>query len=290
MRMRERWPLQRLEAFQMRELRAVRDWAYAHSPFYGDLHAGLRDAPLRDLPVLTKAMLMDRFDDVATDRAIHLDDVKAYVAERREGERFLGRYWVNSTSGTSGHPGLFVVNRDEWSMELATALRAFEWAGLTLNLTRRAKIAQITSTNLSHLSMQGGRSLANWWMPTLLMDATEPLASMVEQLNAWRPEMLWAYASIIHLLADEQISGRLKIAPRTVLSASELLTEGIRRQAVAAWGEAIFDTYATTDCGGIGAECDQHRGMHLQEDISIIEVVDRDNQPVEPAYSATSCW
>ena len=130
--------------------------------------------------------------------------------------------------------------------------------------------------------MQGGRDMANWWMPTLLMDASAPLAAMVDRLNAWRPEMLWAYASIIRLLAEEQMSGRLKITPRTVLSASELLTEGIRRRAVAAWGNVVFDTYATTDCGGIGAECDQHHGLHLQEDVSIIEVVDRNNQPVEP--------
>ena len=160
-----------------------------------------------------------------------MDAFLAYVEDRRGDERFLGRYWVNSTSGTSGHPGLFVVNRDEWSMELATAIRAFESAGLKLNLARRTRIAQITSTNPSHLSMQGGRDMANWWMPTLLMAASEPLASMVERLNAWRPEMLWAYASIIHLLADEQIAGRLDIAPRTVLSASELLTQRIRRRA-----------------------------------------------------------
>ncbi len=187
MRMRERWTPQRLEAFQTQKLRTLRDWAYARSGFYRDFHAGLSDAPLRDLPVLTKAMLMNRFDGVVTDLAIHLGDVRAYVAHPHQEERFLGRYWVNSTSGTSGHPGLFVVNRDEWSIELATALRAFEWAGLTLKPTRRAKIAQITSTNPSHLSMQGGRDMANWWMPTLLMDASAPLAAMVDRLNAWAP-------------------------------------------------------------------------------------------------------
>ncbi len=169
-------------------------------------------------------------------------------------------------------------------------MRAFENAGLRLSPLHRARIAQITSTNPSHLSTQGGRSMANWWMPTLLLDANEPLASMVERLNDWRPEMLWAYASIIHVLADEQRAGRLKIAPRSVLSASELLTPGIRQRAVEAWGEVVFDTYATTDCGGIGAECDQHRGLHLQEDSGD----HRGCRPVRtgpcrPARSATNC-
>ena len=47
-------------------------------------------------------------------------------------------------------------------------------------------------------------------------------------------------------------------------------------------GDVLFNNYGTTDCGGIGAECEQHRGMHLQEDLAIVEVVDRDNRLVPP--------
>jgi phenylacetate-CoA ligase len=279
---RERWDRPRLEAFQAAALTLLRAHAYARSPFYRAFHKGLETAPLEALPTLTKAQMMDRFDDVVTDRAVRLADVKAFLAQKGPGERYLGRYWITSTSGTSGHPGLFLVDRDEWSLELATAIRAFDWAGLRVSLTHRARVAQITSTNPSHLSTQGGRSMANWWMPTLILDASEPLAGVVERLNAWRPEMLWAYASIIHVLAEEQLAGRLRIAPRSVLSASELLTDGVRERARAAWGEVLFDTYATTDCGGVGAECDRHRGLHLMEDLSIIEVVDADNRPAPP--------
>src|SRR5579872_1462071 len=278
----EHWSRERLERHQTEALAALRRHAYAHSQFYREFHAGLETAPLEALPVLTKAMVMARFDEVVPDPAIRLTDVKAYLDDHAPDARYRGRYRVNATSGTSGRPGLFLADAAEWSLELATAVRAFEDAGLRLSPTRRARIAQITSTNPSHLSSQGGRSLANWWMPTLLLDANEPLASMVERLNAWQPEMLWAYASIIHVLADEQRAGRLKIAPRSVLSASELLTHGIRERAVDAWGDVVFDTYATTDCGGLGAECDRHRGLHLQEDLAIVEVVDRQNRPVPP--------
>lgn len=38
--------------------------------------------------------------------------------------------------------------------------------------------------------------------------------------------------------------------------------------------------YGTTDCGGIGGECSHHKGMHLMEDLSIIEVVDKNNRLV----------
>lgn len=236
LRVRERWTRQQLESYQTEALRRLRQYAYAHSPFYQQFHKRLYEAPLCDLPVLSKATLMDRFDDLVTDRAAHLREVKSYAASQQSDERFLGRYWVQSTSGTSSLPG-----------------------------------AQITSTNPSHMSAQGATTTRNWWMPFMLLSATEPLTVMVERLSAYQPEVLLAYASILRILADEQIDGRLRIAPRTVISGSEVLTKGNRHRALSAWGNVLFDMYGTTDCGGIAAECNQHRGMHLGEDLAIID-------------------
>lgn len=280
LRVREHWTRQQLESYQTEAVRRLRQYAYAHSPFYREFHKRLYEAPLCDLPVLTKGTLMDHFDDLVTDRAVHLQNAKSYVASQQPDERFLGRYWVQSTSGTSGLPGLFVYNRSEWFAMLAAALRAFQAAGVNFRFTHRTKMAQITSTNPSHMSAQGATTTRNWWMPVMLLSATEPLTAMVERLNAYQPEVLLAYASILRILADEQTDGRLRIAPRVVISGSEVLTRETRRRGVSAWGNVLFDMYGTTDCGGIAAECNQHRGMHFQEDLAIIEVVGCDNRPV----------
>jgi phenylacetate-CoA ligase len=40
--------------------------------------------------------------------------------------------------------------------------------------------------------------------------------------------------------------------------------------------------YAATEPAGIASECEQHRGMHLFEDLVITEVVDENNKPVPP--------
>ncbi len=279
MRAREHWTRQHLEDYQAQALRLVRDHAYAHSPFYQQFHQGLYDAPLQDLPVLTKGMLMDHFDDLVTDRTLHLQEVQAYVANRRGDERFLGRYLVNATSGSSGHPGVFLVNRAEWLSMLASAFRAFEWAGIKMNPTHRVKMAMLASTTPFHMSGQGGATLGNRWMPIMSLAASDPVATIVERLNVWQPEVLMGYASLMRILGDEQLAGRLKITPRTVLSSSEVLTQETRNRIVQAWGEVLFNLYPSTECG-LAAECDQHRGMHLMEDLVIVEVVDQDNRPV----------
>src|ERR1051326_505996 len=140
-RQRDHWTRQQLESYQADALSDLRAYAYAHSPFYQRFHQGLTDAPLEELPVLTKAMLMEHFDDLVTDRTIRLEEVTARMRALIGDERFLGRYWVNATSGSSGHPGIFLFNRAEWITVLASFARAREWAGIKVDLTHRVKTA-----------------------------------------------------------------------------------------------------------------------------------------------------
>jgi phenylacetate-CoA ligase len=65
-----------------------------------------------------------------------------------------------------------------------------------------------------------------------------------------------------------------------LFSASEVLTDASRRLAIAAWGRGPFNVHCATETSGIAAECGQHAGMHLFEDLVITEVVDAENRPV----------
>src|SRR3989304_2985203 len=82
LRLHERWTREQLVAYQGDRLRRLREFAAALSPFYRDFHRGMADRPLHELPVLTKAMLMEHFDDVVTDGAIRLEDIRAHLAGR----------------------------------------------------------------------------------------------------------------------------------------------------------------------------------------------------------------
>jgi len=281
-RQREHWTRQQLDAHQAHALRTLRDYAYAHSPFYQRFHQGLTDAPFHELPVLTKAMLMEHFDELVTDRAIRLEEVKRYLGSLVGDEHFLGRYWVNATSGSSGHPGIFLFNRDEWITVLASFARAREWGGVKLDLAHRVKTATIASTTPFHMSTRVNATAHSWWMPEIRLAASEPVETIVACLNDWQPEVLIAYASMARILADEQLAGRLHIRPHAVFTSSEVLTQETRRRIIQAWGERLFNQYAATESGSLAAECEHHQGMHLMEDLVIFEVVDQDDRPVPP--------
>jgi putative adenylate-forming enzyme len=282
LRQRDHWTRRQLDAHQTRALRQLREHAYAHSPFYQRFHRGFINSPLREAPVLTKAMMMEHFDELVTDRAVRLDEVKAHQANMSGAERYLGRYWVNATSGSTGHPGLFLFNRSEWITVLASFARGYEWAGIKVSLAHRRKMAVVASTTPWHMSAQAGATLRSWWAPTLRLAASEPMESITRRLNAWQPETLVSYASMARGLADEQLAGHLHINPNRVFTSSEVLTKESRRRIEKAWGRRLFNQYAATECGGLAAECDQHQGMHLFEDLVICEVVDQDNRPAPP--------
>lgn len=275
----EHWNRKLLEAHQKRMLQSLRQHAYEHSSFYQHFHAGLYDAPLDQLPVLTKAQMMEQFDSLVTNRSVRLADVKTYMQDEERSPSFLGRYVINATSGSSGHPAVVLWDQDEWA---ATMAAAFARTPMPFSLLQKRKMAQITSTTAFHMSAQGGNSARNLLLPTLLLPATEPLESMVRRLNDWQPDVLIVYASMGRILADEQLAGRLKIAPQTVMVGSEVLTAETRRRIEQAWGKHIFNNYATTEVSGIAIECNQHCGMHVMEDLLLVENVDKENQPVPP--------
>lgn len=230
LRRHERWTRPQLEAYQAESLRRLRDYAYTHSPFYRQFHKGLEGRPLHELPILTKAMLMEHFDELVTDRALRLADVRAYAAQGEAGKRYRNRYWVNATSGSSGHPGFFVFNDAEWATILASFARSQEWSGVRISLTRQQRMATVASISPWHMSSQVAAAAKSWWRPSLRLPASQPLPQTVEQLNGWRPDVLIAYASMAGILAEEQLAGRLHIRPQVVYSASEVLTRQTRQR------------------------------------------------------------
>jgi phenylacetate-CoA ligase len=202
---------------------------------------------------------MDSFDQISTDPAVNLADLQAYLAMLRGSELFRGRYWVSATSGSSGRKSIIASGRAEWAMILGSYLRASEWAGVRTGLTHRVTMAVVSSTTPWHQSSRVAATARSPFIVSERLDAGAPLPDLVTRLNEPRPDVLVAYASMIRALAGEQLAGRLHVAPRGVNSSSEVLT----------------------------AECDQHRGMHLFEDLLIPEVVDDGYRPVPPGESGS---
>ena len=278
----ERWSRPQLEAYQAESLHRMREWTYARSPFYQRFHKGLEDSPLQELPVLTKAMMMENFDELVTDRAVRLEDVRVHLHSDGARNRFLNRYWVTTTSRRPDRPGIHLFNRNEWAAVLASAGRVREWAGWATSLNHmlhRMPLASLGSASPWHMGQQIAKTLnslfpMNQVMPMRNFDVSQPLTEIVRQLNEWQPHWLSGNASMMGILADEQLAGHLAIHPHWIAPDTEVLTDEIRRCIEAAWGHGPFNAFWATAGGYLASERSDHNGLYLFEDNVIFESVD----------------
>ena len=275
------WSRAELEERQARRLGTLRRFVAARSPFYQRFHRGLERRPLHELPILSKATLMENFDGLVTDRRIRLEQAESYLSEPPTSRLFLDKYVVLSTSGTTGRRGVFLFDQREWIAAIAAITRPIAWSGAAGTLRNPPKSALIASATPWHYSARIGQSLSTRLLPTLRLDAGEPLPVLVQRLNEWQPTALAVYPSVLTQLADEQVAGRLRIVLRNVATSAEVLTAETRRRVEQAWGIRVFDTYGATEYAPIAAEC-AFGNKHLFEDRAIIEVVDERGRVLPP--------
>ncbi|HWE52696.1 MAG TPA: AMP-binding protein [Bryobacteraceae bacterium] len=275
------WTGDQLAAHQHRSAADLRRFAISQSPFYARFHRGMENRPLEELPILTKSVLMENFDDLVTDRSIRLSDVEEHLNHDDGNGFYQGRYVALSTSGSTGLRGVFLFNPGEWLECLASIARPMKWAGVAPSPLRRERAVMVASATPWHYSARIGRSLETSMLPTLRLDAGEPVEVLVRRLNDWRPGVLVAYPSVLRQLSEEQLSGRLDIAPRVCATSAEVLTAETRRRVRDAWNIPVFETYGATEYAPIAAECPSGR-RHLFEDGAVIENTDQHGRPLPP--------
>lgn len=278
LRRHESWSRENVIAHQTRELQKLRRYVYRNSPFYRQFHAGLFDAPLGELPVLTKKMVMENFDSIITNRNLRLSSIRNLLAVPQYGR--IAGCEVVTTSGTTGMPGAFVFNAGEWARVAAAFARAREWAGGGVQFGRTKRLAIVASTDEHFVTARISRLAKIPFMPVLHLDVTSPLDELVEKLNDWQPHTLSVYAATGYQLALQQAAGKLRIHPQQVMTGSEVLTHTMCAAMQRVWGNNIFDTYGSTEAAVIAAETRDHDGLRVFEDMVIVENVDSHNRPV----------
>lgn len=299
---RERWSRGRLADHQRQALTSLVRHAATASPYYRDRFAKWSkggDVMLADLPVLNHATLMSEFDGIVCDPRVRLADLERHVSSANPGSLHLGGYRVFVTGGLSGTRGIFLYSRAEWTLVPANYVR---WI-TALGLGPGTRLATVGPSNPLHLA---NRAFADLGTPepsaltglganatgaktgnarpeeatALRLTVTMAINDMVRALNDYQPDIMVMPPSAGTRLADEQAAGRLKISPRTILSSAEILSDTARARFRAAWGADLYDTYGMTETGLIGAECPQRGGIHISEDLVIVESVDDKHQPV----------
>ena len=270
------WTREQLLELQRERLHEVVEHAVMRSPYYREaLGLDAPEADLSDLPTLPKTLLMEQFDRVVTDPHLRASDLLAFVADAGPGRR-------------TATPRLRHFRRDRDTGALRVLPRRVRALGRRRSRTPRPARCHIRDPQVA-IGAPGDvhhapalRVVPGGPAGVPRLSVVTPVAEAVEALNAYQPEVAIAYASVLGTLAEEQLQGRLAIAPRVTLSTSEVLTDEIARRVEQAWGAEPLNVYAATEAPGIAMASLDQVGMHLCEESVVLEVVDASGKPVPP--------
>ena len=285
------WPADRLAEHRTLRLRELVRIATERSPWYRKRLSGidvdrLDERSLIELPVLTKAELMEHFDDIVTDRRLTLAGLDRHLSTVETGSYLLDQYTALTSGGSSGQRGVFVYGWDAWAVFWLTCYRTLlnarnSYRDLDPVTSRPAVMASVTAAHFSHATAAMARTFSNPRMTTVRFPVTMCTGEIVAGLNEVQPDFMTVYPSVLHALAHEAAAGRLRIAPRRVLAGAEPLLPEIRAAAEQAWGVKVINVYGTSEGGGTAVGCDLG-STHISEDQLIVEPVDLAGRPVPP--------
>jgi phenylacetate-CoA ligase len=284
-----RWPAERLRQERQERLRALLRVALASSPWHRERLGGIdpetfveEDLPL--LPVMTKDDLMANWDAVVTDRRLTLALVEDHLAGLTADAYLLDEVHACASGGSSGRRGVYVHSWTAWAEEYAGYMRPVLWdRAVTPELAALPNTCgMVAAQHATHMTSSMAQTFANPMAQVERFPVTQPIERIVAGLNDYQPVSVLGYPSALALLAVEAREGRLRIAPKRLISTSEPLLPEVRRSVEEALGAPIANMYGTSEAGPIAVGCWRGPGIHLCDDLVIVEPVDEAGRPVPP--------
>lgn len=232
-----------------------------YSSFLSDrglLYAEIREPrDIERLPILTKQVM----------RGLKMN---TYVSPDVRHTRI---HW-ETTSGSTGEPFTFAMDKRFSAFIRANFYRSWRWAGAdpyhpTINCAGSG-LARATPNTL-HIS------------PDLIHSRIEEHAEAIKKSGA---KIIRGFPLTNFELAKAlRDSGHTDISFAHAFLYGNTLSEGVRKFFTEKFGSEVFDIYGVQEFGTVASECKEHNGMHIFEEGLILEVVNDRGEAVPDGES-----
>lgn len=222
-------------------------------------------AELKKLPLLTKRILWERFNDL------------------RDPDPAPGAY-LNTSGGSTGELARFVQDGEYEDWDWAATQVMYGWAG------RRFGEPLVKLWGSRRDIAAGGdpvsRRIARLER-TLLLDSfrmsPEEMRRYAAAVNRAKPVVIEAYAQSIAEFARFVARERIAIySPRGVISTAGVLLPGQREEVESVFRCRVFNRYGSREVGNIASQCAAHGGLHVDALGKYVEVLDDNGAECSP--------
>jgi len=259
-------PPEELREYQEMRLRKIITHAYNYVPFYKRLfdNLGLSPADVRGvedlykLPLLTKEVVRDECSSLMAENS-HQYRPKAY-----------------STSGTSGEPLVFYLDKSANALEFVYYWRYWGWAGYRLGdrfaelgshfFLERPQLSDNTfhyQSHLRRLHLNSARVSSD--------GATE----MANAVRRYKPRFLKGVSSTLYFFAlSLKEAGITDISFKAVFSTGEVVTNLCRTTVESVLNTPLLDSYGHMERTVSISQC-LKGGYHVNNDYGVLEVTEK---------------
>lgn len=272
----DKWTPQQFEEYQNQKFHELIIHASANVPFYRKLNADMPKQKawtlndLKSFPILGKQSVRN--------------NPESFVDERLDKSNLV----VLHTSGTTGTP--LKIYRDIKLNSAALAYfdgRCHSVANMQRRVNRSVSIG-------GSLVTAPDRTTPPFWVENrrwkqLYMSSyhlsPQNLPFYVEQLRKFHGEYIEGYPSSIYAIAQYIVENKLESVPfKACFTTAETLFDYQRNDIGQAFGCKTYNQYGCGEMAVFAAEC-KEGSMHLSPETGFVEVLDDNDNPVEPGQT-----
>jgi len=257
------WPPERLREFQWQELQPLLRTAFLHTPFYRQKYMA-SGARLEDIRT---------WEDFASLPPLTREEIRQHRSEMRA-RSYTGKLIQHSTGGSTGSPTRFDITMESYDWRCAASVRAYSWSGCrlgerTLYLWGAPAGAQGRKQSWK---MNAFRRLRNELIIPTFHQSEEFWQDTYKRALQFRPRFIVGYVSSLEGLCKYLKSvGKQVPGVRAALAAAEPVQQATRTLVSSALDAPLFNTYGSREFMSIGAECEMHSGLHLNQENTLLE-------------------
>ena len=266
------WSKDQIYEWQLDKLHSLVDFSYNHTAYYKKVfdESGLSPADIRDfadlekLPVLTREIINDNFDDIKP------DVISKY------------KHRVNSTSGSSGTPLKFICGEETWGF--VTGMKIYSWQQMGYHYGDLF----VTLTSAVGLFANGKPSLTSKiyfrLRNTIPLNGVnmspEICSNYMDIIKKYRPKYIYGYASAIYLFACYCKENNINYHFDAVFTTSEKLVDNYRNVIEHVFSTTVMDCYGSRDGAVTGYEV--NRGSY---NVGYAAYLEASSEMFSPVYS-----
>jgi phenylacetate-CoA ligase len=211
---------------------------------------------MRKIPVTTKEDFRKNFPDKVTAKNV---DKKNFM--------------LNSTSGSTGTPFAFYIDKQLIEMERAHLQRGYSWAGLSFG-------ERFISLWGPH-NVTFAKRITEFFKRRKMLSAfemnDEKMSCYVDEISRYRPKIIEAYVSAVYGLSKFMLDKGIRVGGvNSVVTSAETLSSAHREAIEEAFSCPVYNRYGSREFGTIAHECEEHAGLHVGCESFYVEFLKED--------------